>query len=295
MRLVLLGCHLSIAGGLEKSIEQAEKLEINALQIFSRNARTWKITHLKPEQIELFRQKWEASRVEYINIHTSYLINLGSPKEEVFQKSIEALKDEILRSGQLGIPHVNTHVGEHLGSGVDTGLARIVTALNEVLAGPEAEQYPDVLVLLENDAGSGSALGVRFEEMGAIIDNVKHPERLCVCFDTCHGHAAGYDFTSEDGLAAMLAEFDEKIGLKRLKLIHVNDSKNPLGSRKDRHEHIGKGQIGEKAFELIVNHPKLKDLPFVLETPKSADEDEKLNSEMDIVNLGTMRRLRHEK
>ncbi len=291
---MLLGCHLSIAGGLEKAIEQAESLDINALQIFSRNARTWKITHLKPEQIEIFRKAWTASRVEYIVIHTSYLINLASPKEDVYQKSIEALKDEILRAGQLGIPHVNTHVGEHLQSGIDAGLTRIACALDEVFQSSEAKNFPEVQVLLENDAGSGSALGVRFEELGRIIDNVRHSERLSVCFDTCHGFAAGYDFTSKEGLTAMLKEFDDKIGLDRLKLIHVNDSKHPLGSRRDRHEHIGQGYLGREAFELIVNHPQLRDLPFVLETPKAADEEDKLNSDMDIINLNRVRSLRRE-
>jgi len=289
-----LGCHLSIAGGLPRAFEQAEKLEINAMQIFSHNARSWKFSALTEEEVEQFREAWRRSPVEYVVIHTSYLINLASPKRNVYYGSIHALKKELERAGQLGIEHVNTHVGAHLGQGVEEGLRRIVRALDEVLAGPEAERFPRVRIVLENDAGTGTSLGARLEELGFILDNVKHSERLRVCFDTCHGFAAGYDFRTPEGLEGMLKEMDRAFGLERLVLIHANDSKHPLGSRKDRHEHIGRGQIGLEGFRLVVNHPKLRDLPFVLETPKAEEESEKLNSEMDIVNLNTMRRLRED-
>jgi len=289
---MLLGCHLSISGGLHRAFEQAKKLEINAMQIFSHNARSWKFSALTPEEIAQFRDTWAKSPVEYVVIHTSYLINLASPKRNVYYGSIHALKKEIERAGQLGIPHVNTHVGAHLGMGAQEGLRRIARALDRALEGPEAEAHPSVTILLENDAGTGTSLGAKFEELGTILDNVKHPERLGVCFDTCHGFAAGYDFRTPEGLEAVLREMDRAFGLEKLKLIHANDSRYPLGSRKDRHEHLGRGHIGLEGFRLVVNHPKLRDLPFILETPKADEEEGKLDSEMDIVNLNIIRSLR---
>lgn len=291
---MLLGCHLSISGGLEKAITEAEELGINALQIFSHNARRWRITPLPREEIQAFTQKRSTSALEYIVIHTSYLINLASPKEDVYRKSVQALCEEVQRAGQLGIPHVNTHVGAHLGVGLEAGLKRVVQALKKVLESPEAVKYPHVMILLENDAGEGTSLGVRFEELGVILDNVKQPARLGICFDTCHGFAAGYDFTSPKGLEGMLSELEQEVGLECLKLIHTNDSKHPLGARRDRHEHIGRGQIGLAGFQLMINHAQLRDLPFILETPKADHETEKLNSEMDRINLNTMRSLREE-
>lgn len=289
---MFLGCHLSIAGGLHKAIERAEELGTNALQIFSHNARSWTIKPLSEGDARKFRQAQSESSVEYVVIHTSYLINLASPKEDVYRKSVEALREEIERAGRLDIPHVNTHVGAHLGSGVEAGLQRIARALDEVFRSPEAHDHPDVLVLLENDAGTGTSLGATFDELGAIIDNTREGERLGVCFDTCHGYAAGYDFTSAEGLEEILGTLERKVGLERLKLIHVNDSKHPLGSRKDRHEHIGRGRIGREGFRRLVNHSRLRDLPFVLETPKADTEREKLNSDMDPVNLEAIRELR---
>lgn len=291
---MLLGAHLSISGGLENAIIAADEYCMNALQIFSHNARSWKWKDLTQENIDVFKETWANSGVEYIVVHTSYLINLASPKEDVYEKSVENLKLEVIRAGQLGIPHVNTHVGKHLDAGMEAGIEKIVTALNEVFADPEVQKYPDTLVLLENDAGTGSTIGVKFDALGQITDAVEAPERLAVCFDTCHGFAAGYDFSTPEKLDAMLDELESAVGKDGLKLIHTNDSKHPLDSRKDRHEHIGKGHIGEKAFELIINHPKTRNLPFVLETPKAPDEDDKLNSDMDPVNMATMLRLRHD-
>lgn len=289
---MLLGCHLSISGGLDRALEQAEALKINALQIFSHNARSWHMDTLRPEELEAFTRKRQNSPIEYVVIHTSYLINLASPKPNVYYGSIKALQQEIERASQLGIPHVNTHVGAHLGLGTQEGLKRVIQALDQVLQSPEAQRHPEVQILLENDAGEGTSLGVRFEELGMILDNVRQPNRLGFCFDTCHGFAAGYDFTAPEGLEAMLEELESAIGLERLKLIHINDSRYPLGSRRDRHEHIGKGKIGLEGFRLIVNHPKLRHLPFILETPKAEHESTKLDSEMDLVNLRVVRSLR---
>jgi deoxyribonuclease-4 len=291
---MLLGCHLSIAGGLQNAFTQAEELGVNAMQIFSRNARSWRAKPLTNEDIINFRKAWGQSAVKYVVIHTSYLINLASPKPEVYRSSIEGLKQELERAGRLGIPHVNTHVGAHLGHGIKEGLQRVVEALDEVLKSPQASSFPEVMLLLENDAGTGTSLGARFEELAEIIDNVSHSERLGVCFDTCHGYAAGYDFTSQEGLEEMLEELECQVGLERLKLIHLNDSKHPLGSRRDRHEHIGRGKIGLHGFELLVNHPQVRDRPFILETPKAEHEGERLDSEMDRVNIRTILSLRRD-
>ena len=292
MNELLLGAHLSISGGLENAVISAKELDMNAIQIFSHNARSWRWKELDENAINVFKKEWDASGVEYIVVHTSYLINLASPKEDVYEKSVQNLKDEVIRAGQLGIGHINTHVGKHLETGIDAGIEKIVAALNEVFRDPEVQKYPDVLVLLENDAGTGSTIGVKFSALGQIIDQVEMPERLGVCFDTCHGFAAGYDFSTPEKLEAMLAELEAAIDIDKFKLIHTNDSKHPLDSRKDRHEHIGKGYIGEEAFKLIINHPKTRDLPFILETPKAPDENDKLNSDMDPVNMATIMRLR---
>ena len=289
---MLLGAHLSISGGLENAIISAEEYGMTALQIFSHNARSWKWKALDDEAIGKWNEAWEESNVEYIVVHTSYLINLASPKEDVYEKSVQNLKEEVIRAGQLGIKHINTHVGKHLEAGMEAGIAKIVVALDEVFADPEVQKYPDVVVLLENDAGTGSTIGVKFAALGEIIRQAKNPERLGVCFDTCHGFAAGYDFSTPENLESMLSELDGTVGLDKFLLIHANDSKHPFDSRKDRHEHIGQGHIGETAFELLVNHPKTRSLPFILETPKAPDESDKLNSDMDPVNMATMLRLR---
>ena len=289
---MLIGCHLSIAGGLHKALDRAADLDANALQIFSHNARSWNFKPLEDDGPQKFRDTQENGPVDYVVIHTSYLINLASPKADVYEKSVDALKKEIERAGLLGIPHVNTHVGKHLDAGVDAGIETIIGAINTVLDSHVAQEYPDVQIVLENDAGQGTALGKTFEELGRVIDGVDRDERLAVCFDTCHGWAAGYDFRSDAGLDELLDEVDETVGLDRLVLLHVNDSKHPLGSFKDRHEHIGRGHIGLDGFRPLVNHPRTRDLPFVLETPKEDSETDKLDSDMDPVNIQAIRDLR---
>jgi deoxyribonuclease-4 len=284
---LLLGCHLSIAGGVDKAIDAAEELGNNALQIFSHNARSWKRGALKPGEAERFIERRKRSSVEYVVIHTIYLINLGSPDPKIFGLSVQALKDEVGRAGELGIPHVNTHIGAHMSSGEDAGLTRVTQALEEVLASDEAQGAPDVNVLLEICSGGGTELGWRFEEFARILDNLKpkSAERVGVCLDTCHALCAGYALHTPEGLEKMIREIEKLVGLEKLELIHLNDSKHPLGSRKDRHEHIGKGFIGLDGFRLIVNHKALRERPFILETPK---DDEK----SDPMNLAQVRQLR---
>lgn len=286
---LLLGCHLSISGGLERIFARAEALGINALQIFSHNARSWKMGELPPEEVERFRARWRESRVQYIVIHTIYLINLASPVEELYRRSIGAVVGELERAAALGIGQVNTHIGAHVEMGQEWGLARARAALREVLK--RTEGLP-VKLLLENTAGEGTVLGSRLEELAMLLELDRAGERLGLCFDTCHGFAAGYDIATEAGLEETLAELDRAIGLERLSLIHLNDSRYKRGSRKDRHQHIGEGQIGAAGFAALINHPKLRHLPFILETPKLPQEREKLNSDADPINLEQVRRLR---
>ncbi|MFN4218714.1 MAG: deoxyribonuclease IV [Candidatus Bipolaricaulia bacterium] len=284
---MLLGCHLSISGGLEQTVARAQELQINALQIFSHNARSWKMGALKPDEAKRFIERRRHAHVEYVVIHTIYLINLASPDPKNFKLSVQALKDEVQRAGELKIPHVNTHIGAHLGQGVEKGLERIVEAITTVLASPQAHNAPDVKILLENSAGEGTELGATFAELGAVLNNIKDKSRVGVCIDTCHAFAAGYELTTPQGLEKTLKELDREIGLERVALIHLNDSKFPLGSRRDRHEHIGQGHIGTEGFRLIVNHPALREKPFILETPKD-------DAQSDPKNLAAIRSVRYD-
>ncbi len=284
---MLLGCHLSIAGGLERAVARAEELKINALQIFSHNARSWRMDPIKPDEAQRFIERRQRAHVEYAVIHTIYLINLASPDPKNFKRSVQALQDEVQRAGALKIPHVNTHIGAHMGQGVTKGLERIVEALHTVLASPHAKNAPTVKILLENSAGEGTELGASFAELGAILKALQGTSRVGVCLDTCHAFCAGYDLTTPQGLEKTLQELDREVGLERVELIHVNDSKFPLGSRRDRHEHIGQGHIGTEGFRLIVNHPALRDKPFILETPKDDEQS-------DPINLARLRALRYD-
>ncbi|MCS6937462.1 MAG: deoxyribonuclease IV [Candidatus Bipolaricaulota bacterium] len=284
---MLLGCHLSISGGLEQTVARAQELQINALQIFSHNARSWKMGALKPDEAKKFIEQRQRGRIEYAVIHTIYLINLASPDPKNFQLSVQALKDELQRAGELNIPHVNTHIGAHMGQGIERGLERVVEAIDAVLASPQAQRASTVKILLENSAGEGTELGATFAELGFVLRHVKQKERVGVCLDTCHAFAAGYDLTTPDGLEKTLAELDREVGLKRVALLHLNDSKFPLGARKDRHEHIGQGHIGIEGFRLIVNHKDLREKPFILETPKDDEQS-------DPKNLAAIRALRYD-
>ena len=285
---MLLGCHLSISGGLEQTVARAQALQINALQIFSHNARSWKMGALKPDEAKKFIERRRHAHVEYVVIHTIYLINLASPDPKNFKLSVQALQDEVQRAGELNIPHVNTHIGAHLGQGIEKGLERIAEAINTVLASPQAKNAPDVKILLENSAGEGTELGASFAELGTVLNNIKDKSRVGVCIDTCHAFAAGYELTTPHGLEKTLTELDREVGLERVALIHVNDSKFPLGSRRDRHEHIGQGHIGTEGFRLIVNHPALREKPFILETPKDDEQS-------DPTNLARIRALRYDR
>ena len=287
---MLLGCHLSIGKGFTGAIEAAEDLGINTLQIFSHNASSWRMKEITDETAASFRQHFSESSVEYIVIHTMYLLNLASPDEALFERSIAALEEEIRRAGLLGIDRVVTHLGAHKETGTEAGIARIITALDRVLSSDSVRRYPHVHVLLEDTAGAGTTMGTTFSELGAIIGSLLDASRVGICLDTCHAFAAGYELRTCEGLAETLKTLDREVGLGRLKVIHLNDSKYPLGSRHDRHAHIGHGEIGMEGFSLIVNHRELRDLPFILETPKKFDGQ----ADADRINLDLVRSLRRE-
>lgn len=263
----IIGVHLSISGGMYRALEKAEELGIQAVQIFLKNSNQWISRHYTDEEIRLFKEKWSHIPGLRVIAHTGYLINLAG-EGVTLSNSIKALSDEIYRAALLGIDHLVLHPGSHGGRGIKSGIDRIADSLNEIL-----DRKQKTMVLLETTAGQGNSIGHRFEHLGSIIEKVSLKSKLGVCLDTCHIYAAGYDFTDNTKLNSVLKEFDNTIGLERLRVIHVNDSKRECGSKVDRHEHIGKGCIGATAFTLLVNSPKLKHIPFILETPKFNDDE----------------------
>lgn len=264
------GAHMSISGGHALAIDRALACDMSALQIFTKNQRQWKASPIDPEAAELFRERYKESGLKQVVAHDSYLINVGSPDPELWEKSRAALQDELVRCDQLGVPYLVAHPGAHMNEGVDAGVARIAEAINRVhLELPDGE----AMVLLETTAGAGTVIGRTFEELAMIIDQVDDKDRMGVCFDTCHVFAAGYEIRNEADYKKTMQSFDEVIGLERLKAFHLNDSQNALGTRKDRHADIGDGEIGLDAFGFIVNDKRFANVPGLLETPKDSDDD----------------------
>lgn len=280
--VLAFGSHMSASGGVDLALGRAEELELQSCQIFSKNERQWKAKPLDPAVVERFRLETERTGITKLVVHDSYLINLASPKQDIREKSLAAFRDELERCDILGIPYLVTHPGAHTGSGVEAGIRQFASSLNEVHASIPDNQ---ALTLLETTAGQGTTLGRSFDEIAAIIDQVEAKERVGVCLDTCHVFAAGYDFRTPDLYAAMMQEFDATIGLDRLKVIHLNDSKFPLASNRDRHDHIGEGEIGLEGFRQFVNDARLAGIPGILETEKGTD------GEHDRRNLATLREL----
>ncbi len=279
----ILGAHMSTAGGLHKAFGRMEQVKGKALQIFTKNQRQWTTKEITEENAGKFRRCWEESGKPPIAAHDSYLINLASDKPEIEEKSVSALAHEIKRVKILGIPFLVMHPGSHVGAGVEKGLARVVKNLDHAIN--LAKVPEDVTILIETTAGQGTGLGADFSEIAYILDNSTHSNRLGVCFDTCHVFAAGYDIRTPEAYEETFSEFDRIIGLDRLKFFHLNDSKNDLGSRVDRHEHIGKGFIGLPGFRLLLNDSRFADHPMVLETPKKNDPED------DRKNLAVLRKL----
>ncbi len=276
------GAHFSVAGGLNRAVDQCVTHGADAVQIFTKNASQWAGKPLHPPECGAFKAAVARAGVKVTAAHDSYLINLASPDDALHEKSVAAFADEILRADLLGLDYLVTHPGAHVGSGEDAGLARAVRGFDAAL-----DRAPDsaVTVLIETTAGQGSCLGAKFEHLAHLLAGVRHPERFGVCLDTCHVFAAGYDLRTADGYAAVFAEFAAVVGLHKLKMFHVNDSAKPLGSRVDRHAGIGLGEIGDTAFRLLAADPRFADLPMVLETPKDDDD----GNPMDAVNLAKLR------
>ncbi len=268
--MVTVGCHVSIAGSIRRSVDRAAALGCDTFQIFSRNPRGWKFRDLDEEVIEAFREKLRASGIDPVIDHMPYLPNLGSPKREVYEKSLTALAAELKRCGMLGIPYLVTHLGSHLGSGIEEGRRRECEAINTALA----EAGNGVMLLLENTAGTKNSIGGTFEEIRSIMDGIDDADRIGICFDTCHAFAAGYDLSTVSGFGETVDRFRETIGTRSLRCIHLNDSKGDLDSRLDRHEHIGLGHIREEGFRRILRHKDFRDLPFILETPVDSRRDD---------------------
>lgn len=277
-----IGAHMSIAGGVSKAPGRAHGVGANAIQIFTKNNTQWRSAPLAEKEITAFHENARALDIGVFASHTCYLINLASPDETILQKSREAFADEIDRADALAIPNLVFHPGAHTGAGEEEGLRRIVESLDWACG-----QRPTspVTITIETTAGQGTGLGHRFEQIARILEGVKNPERFGVCVDTCHIFAGGYDISTEQGYADTMREFDALIGLNRIRLFHVNDSKTPLGSRVDRHEHIGKGKIGIDAFRFLLNDRRFFDTPMILETPKGEKGEE------DKANLRVLRGL----
>jgi len=278
----LIGAHMSIAGGVFNAVLHAEKAGCRCVQLFVKSSNQWKAKPLSDEEVDQFKQERKRTGIGPAVAHSSYLINIGSPDDALYEKSREALKIEYERCARLGVEYLVFHPGAHKDSGIEAGIGRIAKAMDWVL-----EKVPDeeTMLLLETTAGAGSHIGSKFEELKAILDQLKHGDRAGVCMDTCHIFSAGYDIRTEAAYKATMKQYDTILGRASLKAIHFNDSKFDIGTHKDRHEELGKGFIGKDAFGFFMRDSKLKNVPKLLETPK--DEEGK----NDKRNLALLRKL----
>ena len=273
---------MSIGGGVHRAIERSRSIDCTVMQIFVKNNMQWFARPLQREEIRAFLEHAQRKELRAAFAHANYLINLAATNPQFHANSLRALSEELVRADQLELPFLVMHPGAHLGAGVEAGLEKIIASIDAIWS-----VIPKVKtkIALETTAGQGSCLGDRFEQIAAIIENVREPERLCVCLDTAHVFEAGYDIGSEAGAKKTFREFDRVIGLEMLAALHLNDSKTPLGSRVDRHEHIGKGKIGLEAFRFIMRDRRFRRIPKVLETPKGKELKE------DVENMQTLRSL----
>lgn len=280
----LLGAHMSIAGGCHNALLLAQKYACDTVQLFTKNANQWRGKELTDEDVRVFRKLFRQTKLRFPMAHDSYLINLASPDETLYRKSIDAFVDEVQRAERLGLSYLVTHPGSALDAGEERGLTRVGQALDEV-----HQRCPRfrVKVLLEVTAGQGSNLGHRFEHIARILGLVAEPKRLGVCVDTCHVFAAGYSLAPKKEYEATMQEFDRVVGFRWLKAFHLNDSLKPQGSRVDRHAHIGRGLLGQEPFRLLLTDPRFAKHPMVLETAK----EEVDGQDMDAVNLALLRKL----
>jgi deoxyribonuclease IV len=284
----VLGAHQSIAGGYYRAVELAAEIGCDCVQLFTKNNNQWRAKPLTKDDCTKFKEALKRLKVRHPIAHDSYLINLAAPDEQLWRKSVESFAIELLRAEHLGIGCVVTHPGSFTTTSESTGIKRIVKALDLVHSKIGKLK---VRTLLENTAGQGSALGWRFDHLAAILDKVKQPERLGVCIDTCHLHAAGYAIHTATDYEKTMKQLDRIIGRRLVKAIHLNDSKKDLGSRVDRHEHIGQGKIALEGFRLLLNDPRWIKVPMYLETPKENPDGTLNGRELDRMNLATLRRL----
>ncbi|MDP2913699.1 MAG: deoxyribonuclease IV [Candidatus Omnitrophota bacterium] len=275
-----IGVHVSIAGRIYESLERARALGCDTMQIFSRNPRGWLVSALARQDVEEFRRLKSKYDITPVVVHIPYIINLSTPDNKLYKKSIDAYVEDIKRADELEAEYFVTHLGSHVGSGEAGGIKRFTAALKQILKNAK----PKAGILLENTAGSGFSIGSRFEHIKRIIDGLDGASGVGVCLDTAHTFEAGYDIKTRNGLENTLKEFDRLIGLNLIKVVHFNDSMSGFGSHVDRHQHIGKGEIGLEALGRIINHPKLKDAAFIMETPKDSEKD-------DLRNLAASRKM----
>jgi deoxyribonuclease-4 len=280
-----LGAHMSIAGGVDKALRRGREVGCDTIQLFTKNANQWRVQPLHPDAIEAFHQARQETGVRPVAAHDSYLINLASPDEGLYKRSREALWVEMERAETLGLPYVVMHPGSHRGGGEGEGLYGIARAINFL---HQRGRGMRVQILLETTAGQGATLGYCFEHFARVIGMIEEDERVGVCLDTSHVFAAGYDIRTPEGYENTMKEFDRIIGLDRLRLIHLNDSKAAVGTRVDRHEHIGQGYMGLAPFRFLLQDPRLAYLPFIIETPKGRAPG---GEDWDCVNLRVLRGL----
>ena len=281
---IRVGFHVSIAGGISNSVDNAKKIGCTAFQIFSRNPRGWAAKPLAPVDVQLFKSKLSASGTDKdaVIVHMPYLPNLSGPDGEFYTKSVETLAGEMERCSALGIPYLVIHLGSHMGKGQAGGIDQLVKAIETARSKSKAR----LVVLLENNAGQKNSIGGNFEELRMILNRLDGPKEFGVCIDTCHLFASGYDLRTKAEVDRTLDKFDNVVGLKELKFIHLNDSKGPLGSNLDRHEHIGLGMIGQEGLAAFLNHRAIRGLPVIMETPI----DEKRGDEQNLkVVLGLIK------
>lgn len=287
--MIRLGFHVSISGGIHKAVGRAKALGCNTMQIFSHNPRGWVLKELNDDDVKLFRRLREEEDISPLYIHTAYLINLSSPDKELYRRSKEIFLSEIKRADILDADYLITHLGSIGHAGEEEGIRRVVGALMDISEKcSKVFRYTRVKVLLENTAGERGEIGYSFEQLSEILEQVRRSKGGDivggVCLDTCHAYAAGYNLSEGRGIERVIKRLDSLIGLQALKVVHLNDSKRSLGSRIDRHENIGKGFIGIRGFKTFLSYPKIKNIPFILETPKKNDED-------DLRNLNVVRGL----
>lgn len=272
---MILGVHVSGAGKIYQTLDIAHSLGCDTMQIFSRSPQSWRNDFkLSPGDIEEFKARRKKYKINPVFIHISYLINLASPEPRLYNGSIRAYIEDIRDAQSLGVDYIVTHMGSHKQTSEDAGIKRLVEALNKIL---EKTKGSKVGILLENTSGSGSWLGYRFYHQHKILKGLKEKSRVGLCLDTAHAYLAGYDLSTKQGLEKMLDEIQEMAGIKLIKLIHLNDAAGELGCHHDRHDHIGKGHIGLSGIKRIINHPKLRNIPMILETPKTTEKSDKEN------------------